>query len=436
MTLSASSFFLFSNLDGTTIILGALAIVTAIISTYTSILESKDKRKHFLGMNVKDVKRIAAYCSFILTILTLIVQDKHDSDTKLEAVAKERKADSIQRKNLDTTLISIGKTLAAQHVALDSTDTILNRQKSQLAYQVTMLRKQQQALDSNTKIISREGSIYSGVQNSIGLMHNTLDSEIQALAVERRTDTSVQSLKFPMLNNFGLVCTIRFYTKGETELWKPGANLSGVIYHYMTDIRPFLNNNVKGMDFNEQRPLRVFFNNMVSNAMDRQFLVNYQIGGHPGEVAYDQQFGYDYTSFDGITIPYEISYNPQEHYFASDGDYGCGGIKSNKGNIESFNALINHAKLYIKFRYTGPKNFDLPGYNNKHQVVTVDHVSIADMKAIKYGSALQYKIDLNKNNAQQITDKKIIKMLWNEDIDDKELWRYCVVQISLNKAAP
>jgi len=436
MTLLATTNSFFYSIDATTIILGVLAILAALISLYSSVLESKDKRKHFLGLNVKSIKLIAAYCSFVLTLLTLIMQDKHESDNKIAEDAKEHAAnlaqhgrDSIQRNNLDTTLKYINLTLSGQKTTLDSTKNILNRQRSQLSLELATLDKQKQSLDSNTKIIKSQNLIAKGVKNSVSLTQKTLDSVLEVYAAEKANSNNLLQLTTAV--NFGVMGTIRFYTINEDKLWKPGTNPDGLIYHKMTNINPFLDNYIKPVGNSEQHYLRLFFNNMSPNGFDHQFFLSYQLPSKNGDIVFEKPPTIDPRNFDGLQIPFDITYNARQHYFEWEAGFNSYGILSNSGGIENLNILINHSTAYIVFKYKGDKDFDVEGYSGK-QHVTIGRIDM-NLTTIGYGNMGQNQIALTPANSKKITDKNEIKRLAKEDIPDSELWRYLVFQIEMRK---
>ncbi|WP_259065848.1 hypothetical protein HDF24_03165 [Mucilaginibacter sp. X4EP1] len=436
MKILEAKFFLFSNLDATTVILGILAILTALLSLYTGILESKDKRKHLLGMDVKAIKNVAAYCSFILTILTLIVQDKHDSDTKLEAAAKERKADSVQRRsdsiqrvNLATTIKYLDTTITQQKATLKSTDTIINRQKSQLQFQQNTLIAQRMAFDSTAKVIRRENFIAGKVENTLMVSQKSLDSLSTVMAQGKRTGEQLDQVNVPVA--FMYFGKMRFYTKNEQLLWKPGFLLDGKIYNKMDDLGAYIDHNIKEVRGNEQYKMRLFFNSIAPSAVESSSYLTYTIGGSKGSVTFPKPPITDPKTFAANGVLFDISYDSRQHSFEE--EFGGNSLLAidNPGQIEDFRKLVGHAVVFIKLRYAGNKDFDLQGYNSR-QLVSIERLDVS-LALLRYGATGQYQIALNNGNTHRIEDPKQIRDLVKENIPDDELWRYVVMQVDLNK---
>jgi hypothetical protein len=422
-------------LSTTTIILGVLAILSALLSLYLSILEGRDKRKKIMGFGIKQIKQVAAYFSFLLTILTLIVQDKHESDNKLTELKKDHVTDSAQhvrdstqRNNLDTTLHRIDITIGKQAATLDSASNILKRQRTQLALQQSALYKQQQSLDSNTKIISRENAIFFGVNNSISLNQRTLDSVLKVYEQEKRNDNNLQQLTNGI--NFGVSATIRFYTDEENKLWKPGNVPEGLIYHLMDNLDPFFESHIKPLGKNDLSDLRVFFNQFSPSFFERQFSLAYQLQGKSGTITFDKIPATDPSNFNAMQMAFDLGYTPKQHEFNVQGGFNSGLIALNEGHIENFNALVGHSNAYIIIKYRGRQHFELEGYNGK-QSIKITRFEV-DLTNLVYGNLGQNQIRLNSVNCHKINDKKEISRLVGNNITDDELWRYQVFQVEIN----
>ncbi|WP_454803178.1 hypothetical protein [Mucilaginibacter phyllosphaerae] len=427
---------MFSGLDSYTITLGICALLSALISLYTSVLESRDKRRKIFGQNIKTVKLVTSYCSFILTLLTLVAQNKHESDSKLSEIRKDQAADSVQhlrdsvqRDNLDTTLTRIDITIAKQKAALDSASSILNRQRTQLALSQAALRKQQQSLDSNTKIIAQEKAIFFGVNNNIALNQRTLDSVLKVYEQGKRNDNNLQQLTSAV--NFGVGATLRIHTQNEDKLWKPGSILEGTIYHQMDNLDPFLENNIKPMSSNEKSDLRVFFNNLSPSFLDHQFFLNYELSAKKGQIIFEKPVTLDPQNFNALQVPFDIKYFPKEHVFQMQCGFNSANLLSNSGGIANFNVLVGHSKAYIIFKYRGRQHFELEGYAGRQKVL-IDRFDI-ELNILTYGNIGQNQIRLTSLNRRVIINKNDIIKIVQPPVDEKELWRYQVIQIDINK---
>ena len=64
----------------------------------------------FLGIFRKDLKRYAAYLTLVFTVLTLILEDKHKIDEKLNGIVEKQNEENKQKGRFETTLIEIAKT--------------------------------------------------------------------------------------------------------------------------------------------------------------------------------------------------------------------------------------------------------------------------------------------------------------------------------------
>jgi uncharacterized protein YlxW (UPF0749 family) len=107
-----------STLDVSTILLGTIAILTALLSWRLGIIELRDKRRKILGLKASDWKKYALFIALVLAIATVMVQTQNQVQEKIESIEKGQKQDSIQRSNVNRTLRAIEKTLELQKVTL------------------------------------------------------------------------------------------------------------------------------------------------------------------------------------------------------------------------------------------------------------------------------------------------------------------------------
>jgi hypothetical protein len=379
------------HLNWFTIVSGLLTLFGAVLTFLLSQLDLKDKRKNFLGMKPNAVKDLAAYLTLFFAFLTLFVQSRHDYLDSEEKRRKEKQADDKQRASLTLTLKTIDSTLVKQQITQDSTQILLDSQKTELR---------------------NEARLINNINTNLGLSY--------------RTQKTVNSLNFPIGNTVGATCTIRLYLKGFSELVKDSVNQTHILLEPNQNIEQFIDSRVSKMTQTRIIPYWRFFFSCSQNGFDHVMAIT----AKPTKVIFNQLAGVDAASGSFLSQS-QIFYNPAQSYLEFKLLFPAGIVASNSENTTDFTDLIDHAHLYIMIRYVAEKNVQLPANMDDNKTVSIDHVEIAAVNQINYGTQFQ---DVLPARSERITTEQklsFMKSLFNKDILPGELWRYDIAQVPI-----
>lgn len=133
----------------------SISVLSATVSFILAILAQKDKRKKYLGLKPKDLKNYSAYLSFVTALILIFLQTKKEIRSSTLQINRNRYSDSVENLHFDTTLRTINQTLLLQKSAIDSADTIISRQTSELKNQKVTLEKISTLLTGQDKTINQ-----------------------------------------------------------------------------------------------------------------------------------------------------------------------------------------------------------------------------------------------------------------------------------------
>jgi len=416
------------HLSWFTICSGLITIIAAIVTFLLTQLSFKDGRKNFLGFKGKALKEYASYITLFFAFLTLFIQSRHDFQDSEEKRIKERKADSTQQANVDTTLKAINGTLKAQKITQDSTQIVLGHQRTELKNEGDILHSEKKSLDNYAVLLKGQRRVIDSLNLNLGLTHGSVKTQEKNTTLLDSTADRIQSLNFPIANNVGAMCKIRIYVKGIPEIWTDSVSGSHLIIRQNSVLQNFVESRIGKLQANDLIPYWRFFFSFSRVGFDHVMAIDSKLT----KISFDDYKGIDPPAGSYVSQS-DIYYNAKESYFEITVGFADGEIASNTTNVDNFARLINKSDLFVRLRYVADKEVNLPLAHNKSKTITIDHIQIASVTQINYGNGLQNVFAATPELIPEKDKQALAKTLWGDDIPNSELWRYDVIKIPIIK---